>query len=218
MAWPWVSSMSFAQREWLSTGSTLSPMILQLRFWNSGISPTIYPSSVVQTGVKSFGWENRIAHPSPIQSWKVTLPWVVSAVKSGTSELILNDMMPLLLTDAPCESWSGTWPTADIPNRTRRTVLPFRLCLCEMSHISFERCVLRERQRYRRAVPAIHLRRWQREDGLPSIERSQSAHLAHSRAPRRRSPFRSHSRRSASADPAGQFRPADCLRHPGLRT
>jgi hypothetical protein len=49
-----------------------------------------------------------------------------------------------------------------------------------------------------------------------SRERPLTAHLAHSRAPRRRSPFRSHSRRSAGADPAGQFRPADCLRHPGL--
>src|SRR6516225_9324633 len=118
---PWVSSMSFAQREWLSTGSMLSPMILQLRLSNSGISPAMWPSSVVQTGVKSFGWENRIAHPSPIHLWKLTLPWVVSALKSGTSELILNDMMPLpRLTASPCESWSGTWPTADIPDRARR--------------------------------------------------------------------------------------------------
>jgi len=88
-------------------------------------------------------------------------------------------------------------------------------CVRCLTYLSKDVC-LRERQRYRRAVPAIHLRRWHREDGLPSIERSQSAHLAHSRAPRRRSPFRSHSRRSAGADPAGQFRPADCLRHPGL--
>ena len=80
----------------------------------------------MQTGVKSFGWENRIAHPSPIQSWKVTLPWVVSAVKFGTSELILNDMMFLsLLTDALCESWSGTWLTADIPDRRRRHYAAF---------------------------------------------------------------------------------------------
>src|SRR5262249_60452673 len=127
-------------------------MILQLRLSNSGFRPAMYPSSVVQTGVKSFGWENRIAHPSPIQLWKLTLPWVVSALKSGTSELILNDMMPLpRLTDAPCESWSGTWPTADIPNRTPGTVLPFRL-----SYLSKDAC-LRERQRYGSAVPTINV-------------------------------------------------------------
>jgi Winged helix DNA-binding domain len=33
---------------------------------------------------------------------------------------------------------------------------------------------------------------------------------------RRPERFKSHSRRSAGADSAGQFRPADCLRHPGL--
>jgi hypothetical protein len=51
----------------------------------------MYPSSVVQTGVKSLGCENRIAQPSPIQSWKSMAPWVVSAVKFGASELILSD-------------------------------------------------------------------------------------------------------------------------------
>src|SRR5262249_52794827 len=60
------------------------------------------------------GEQNR--HPSPIHSWKLTVPWVVSAVKSGTSELILNDMMPLPRLIA-CESWSGTWSAADIPCR-----------------------------------------------------------------------------------------------------
>jgi hypothetical protein len=43
-------------------------MIVQFRFWNSGWSPAIQPSSVVHTGVKSFGCENRIAQPSPIHS------------------------------------------------------------------------------------------------------------------------------------------------------
>src|SRR5487761_1155976 len=43
----------------------------------------MYPSSVVQTGVKSLGCENRTAHESPIQSWKAILPWVVFASKSG---------------------------------------------------------------------------------------------------------------------------------------
>src|SRR3954451_11918134 len=41
------------------------------------------PSSVVQTGVKSFGCENSTAHESPIQSWNLMRPSVVSASKSG---------------------------------------------------------------------------------------------------------------------------------------
>ena len=41
------------------------------------------PSSVVQTGVKSLGWEKRTAQLLPIHSWKWMVPWVVSAVKSG---------------------------------------------------------------------------------------------------------------------------------------
>src|SRR5215831_11032224 len=67
-------------------------MILQLRLSNSGFNPAMYPSSVVHTGVKFFGCEKRIAQPLPIQSWKLILPWVVSAVKFGASLLIRNDM------------------------------------------------------------------------------------------------------------------------------
>jgi len=33
-----------------------------------------------------------MAHPSPIQSWNVMRPWVVSAVKFGASLLIRNAM------------------------------------------------------------------------------------------------------------------------------
>jgi hypothetical protein len=43
----------------------------------------VAPSSVVQTGVKSLGWEKRIPQLSPSQSWKLMVPSVVSAVKSG---------------------------------------------------------------------------------------------------------------------------------------
>jgi hypothetical protein len=46
----------------------------------------------VQTGVKSFGCEKRMAQPEPIHSWKLMGPWVVSAVKLGASPLILSDM------------------------------------------------------------------------------------------------------------------------------
>ena len=68
-------------------------MIFGLRFANSGSSAAMYPSSVVQTGVKSLGCENRMAQPSPIHWWKLISPWVVSAVKFGASSLIRNDMV-----------------------------------------------------------------------------------------------------------------------------
>src|SRR5947209_16658448 len=71
-------------------------MILQLREAKSGASLAMYPSSVVQTGVKSFGWENRIAQPLPIQSWKLMVPCVVSAVKFGASSLMRSDIGGLL--------------------------------------------------------------------------------------------------------------------------
>src|SRR6185436_18265300 len=86
--------MSFDQRLWSSTGSTLKPMILQFRLSNSDFKPAMYPSSVVHTGVKSLGWEKRIAQPLPIQSWKLICPCVVSAVKFGASLLIRSDIAP----------------------------------------------------------------------------------------------------------------------------
>src|SRR5262249_46128512 len=58
-------------------------MIFTLRLSNSGLIFAMYPSSVVHTGVKSFGCENRTAHESPIQSWKWIVPSVVCASKSG---------------------------------------------------------------------------------------------------------------------------------------
>src|SRR5205823_14853898 len=50
---------------------------------NCGFIFAMYPSSVVQTGVKSFGCENRTAHELPIQSWNLIRPSLVSASKSG---------------------------------------------------------------------------------------------------------------------------------------
>src|ERR1043165_5241455 len=58
-------------------------MILTPRLSNSGLIFAMYPSSVVHTGVKSFGCENSTAHLSPIQSWNLMRPSVVSASKSG---------------------------------------------------------------------------------------------------------------------------------------
>src|SRR5882672_7781712 len=71
-------------------------MTLQLRFSNSGCSPAMYPSSVVHTGVKSLGCENKIAQPSPIHSWKLIVPCEVSAVKLGASSLIRNMVFLLI--------------------------------------------------------------------------------------------------------------------------
>src|SRR5207247_7649486 len=67
----------------LSTGSTLRPISLTPRLSNSGFNFARAPSSVVQTGVKSFGCENKTAQELPIQSWNRTRPSVVSASKSG---------------------------------------------------------------------------------------------------------------------------------------
>jgi hypothetical protein len=51
----------------------------------------------VQTGVKSLGWEKRTAHESPIQSWKLIGPSVVSAWKSGAVSPIVK-LIGLLLS------------------------------------------------------------------------------------------------------------------------
>src|ERR1700723_3523136 len=85
--------MSTAHFAWFSTGSTERPMILAPRLANSPSRPAMAPSSVVQTGVKSLGWEKRTAQESPIHSWKLIGPWVVSAVKLGASSLILSSDM-----------------------------------------------------------------------------------------------------------------------------
>ncbi len=60
--------MSTAHRLWSSTGSTLRPISFTPRLSNSGLSRAAVPSSVVQTGVKSFGCEKSTAQLSPIHS------------------------------------------------------------------------------------------------------------------------------------------------------
>src|SRR5262245_61083288 len=101
---PWVSSMSIDQRTWASSGSTLRPMTLTPRRSNSGLSRATSPSSVVQTGVKSFGWEKSTPQPSPSHSWKLMVPIVVSAVKSGASSpswstVAVGTLMVLVILD-----------------------------------------------------------------------------------------------------------------------
>ena len=67
-------------------------MTLQDRFWNSPLIFATSLSSVAHTGVKSLGCEKSMAQPSPIHSWKLTVPSLVSAVKSGASSLIRSDI------------------------------------------------------------------------------------------------------------------------------
>lgn len=63
-----------------------SPINLTPLLSNSPFSFAKAPSSVVHTGVKSAGCEKRIAHLSPIHSWKSMSPCVVLALKFGASE------------------------------------------------------------------------------------------------------------------------------------
>src|SRR3954452_4492446 len=95
--------MSAAHFAWLSTGSTDRPMTLTFRLSNSGLILAMYPSSVVQTGVKSLGCEKSTAHESPIQSWKLIFPSVVSASKSGAVSPIVSAMRSSLLVQIRVE-------------------------------------------------------------------------------------------------------------------
>ena len=79
-----VSLMSAIQRSWSSALSTLRPMTLVPRLLHSGWSLAVAPNSVVQTGVKSAGCEKSTHQESPMNSWKLIGPMLVSAVKSGT--------------------------------------------------------------------------------------------------------------------------------------
>src|SRR6266540_228241 len=116
---PVASLMSPSQRAWSVTGSTDRPMTLVLRLANSGCSFARYPSSVVHTGVKSFGCENSTAHESPSQSWNLILPWVVSASKSGAFSPILNAM-----TGLPRDlDWGKAYRVGGSESRRRRSML-----------------------------------------------------------------------------------------------
>ncbi len=88
-------AMSLIQPLCSSTPSTEMPITLVPRFFHSSPSLATAPNSVVHTGVKSLGWENRIAQLSPIHSWKRIGPWLVSASKSGTTSLMRRDMVVL---------------------------------------------------------------------------------------------------------------------------
>src|SRR6202790_2876301 len=105
--------MSLAQSECWLTGSTLSPINLTPRLSNSGLRRASTPSSVVQTGVKSFGWENNRAQSLPIQSWNWIRPSVVSASKSGAIAPIWWSVMfhPHVIYDEYKPPRGGTEPS-----------------------------------------------------------------------------------------------------------
>src|SRR5690606_19542197 len=63
-----VSLISFIQLRWSSTGSTLNANTLTFRFSNSDFNCAVRPNSVVQTGVKSEGWEYNTPHLPSIYS------------------------------------------------------------------------------------------------------------------------------------------------------
>src|SRR5690606_9963601 len=73
--------------------SRLRPVTLTLRLSKSGLSSATAPSSVVQTGVKSLGWEKSTPQLSPSHSWKRIGPSVVSASKSGAVSLIVSAIL-----------------------------------------------------------------------------------------------------------------------------
>src|SRR3972149_2876126 len=100
---------------WSSTESTLSPRILQFRLSNSGFSRAMYPSSVVHTGVKSFGWENNTHQESPAHSWKRMGPSVVCAPKSGALLPIRSAMAALLHSHETCSLLPGELEDRPIP-------------------------------------------------------------------------------------------------------
>ncbi|KAH3680596.1 hypothetical protein WICPIJ_008216 [Wickerhamomyces pijperi] len=85
-----MSSMSLIHLLWESTSSADKPINLVFLASNSFFKAAKAPNSVVQIGVKSRGWEKRMVHLSPIHSWKLILPTVVSTSKFGAVEPILS--------------------------------------------------------------------------------------------------------------------------------
>jgi hypothetical protein len=120
---PWVSSMSFAQRSWSSVASIDRPTTFTPRLSNSGFRRATVPSSVVHTGVKSFGCENSTAHESPIQSWNEIFPSVVSASKSGAVSPIVR-VIPVLLHVECYPRVGRSRPAVSSPDAADRSILP----------------------------------------------------------------------------------------------
>src|SRR5471030_2059486 len=79
----WVASMSLIQLACDSAGSTDSAIALTLRLSNSGLSLAVWLKAVVQSVVKSAGFENSATHESPADSWKWMVPMKESWERFG---------------------------------------------------------------------------------------------------------------------------------------
>src|SRR4029434_6966234 len=90
---------------------------------NCGFIFAMYPSSVVQTGVKSFGCENKTAQESPIQSWNRMRPSLVSASKSGA-------VSPIFIFPPPCFSTGILFQT-----QTQKSIVALRRQLAKFLQI-----------------------------------------------------------------------------------
>ncbi|MNO95939.1 hypothetical protein D3C76_875960 [compost metagenome] len=97
----WVSLMSSIHFTWEATGSTESARTFTPRLAKSSLSLAVRPSSVVQTGVKSAGWENSTPQLLPSQSWKRRRPVLDSCSKSGAMSPSLR-----LMKVTPCSWWA----------------------------------------------------------------------------------------------------------------
>lgn len=83
------SSMSLIHSLWDGMPSADKPINLTFLASNSGFNAAKAPNSVVQTGVKSAGWENKTPQELPKYWWKSISPTVVGALKFGAAEPIL---------------------------------------------------------------------------------------------------------------------------------
>src|SRR5207248_1691097 len=95
-------------------------MIFTPRLSNSGLILAMYPSSVVQIGVKSLGCENSTAQESPIQSWKLILPSVVFATKSGAVSPMARLMLALLGAKKSSRPGAQSTHAGRNPDQSRR--------------------------------------------------------------------------------------------------
>jgi len=82
----------------------LGRSVLHLAYPTRGLSGATSPSSVVQTGVKSFGWLKRIPHELPSQSWNRIVPRArLFGIRGNLSQLQTTSWFSLPELE-PCRS------------------------------------------------------------------------------------------------------------------
>src|ERR1700761_5582106 len=115
--------MSAAQPSCFSTGSTDSARIFTPRLSNSGLILAGAPGSVVQIGVKSFGCEKIAPQESPSHSWRLIVPSLDSAVKSGAVSPIVKLIANFRSSELGLRD-SGRKPITSVGNAGIRDFLP----------------------------------------------------------------------------------------------